>query len=89
MWVAFTFDYWIEYIGDSIKLAIERGEMMRNLYDRLHDKVLIKYVKNPMTECYSKDYVFKYQEENYDATVIIPCYNVEKYVAECMESILK
>ncbi|MCO4538487.1 hypothetical protein Si099_00293 [Streptococcus infantarius subsp. infantarius] len=23
---------------------------MRNLYDRLHDKVLIKYVKNPMTE---------------------------------------
>lgn len=26
---------------------------MRNLYDRLHDKVLIKYVKNPMTECYS------------------------------------
>ena len=62
---------------------------MRNLYDRLHDKVLIKYVKNPVTECYSKDYVFKYQEEIYDATVIIPCYNVEKYVAECMESILK
>lgn len=62
---------------------------MRNLYDRLHDKVLIKYVKNPMTECYSKDYVFKYQEAIYDATVIIPCYNVEKYVAECMESILK
>ena len=49
---------------------------MRNLYDRLHDKVLMKYVKNPMTECYSKDYVFKYQEEIYDATVIIPCYNV-------------
>ena len=62
---------------------------MRKLYDRLHDKILIKYAKDPMTECYSKDYVFKYQREIYDATVIIPCYNVEKYVAECMDSMLK
>ena len=50
---------------------------MRNLYDRLHDKVLIKYVKNPVTECYSKDYVFIYHVDIYDATVIIPCYYVE------------
>ena len=59
-----------------------------NLYDRLHDKVLIKYAKDPMTECYSPDCVFKYQEEIYDATVIIPCYNVEHYVAECLDSML-
>ena len=59
-----------------------------NLYDRLHDKVLTKYAKDPMTECYSPDCVFKYQEEIYDATVIIPCYNVEHYVAECMDSML-
>lgn len=59
-----------------------------NLYDRLHDKVLTKYAKDPMTECYSPDCVFKYQEEIYDATVIIPCYNVEHYVAECLDSML-
>lgn len=59
-----------------------------NLYDRLHDKVLTKYAKDPMTECYSTDCVFKYQEEIYDATVIIPCYNVEHYVAECLDSML-
>lgn len=59
-----------------------------NLYDRLHDKVLKKYAKDPMTECYSPDCVFKYQEEIYDATVIIPCYNVEHYVAECLDSML-
>lgn len=59
-----------------------------NLYDRLHDKVLTKYAKDPMTECYSPDCVFKYQEEIYDATVIIPCYNVEHYVAECLNSML-
>lgn len=59
-----------------------------NLYNRLHDKVLTKYAKDPMTECYSPDCVFKYQEEIYDATVIIPCYNVEHYVAECLDSML-
>ena len=59
-----------------------------NLYDRLHDKVLTKYAKDPMTECYSPDCVFKYQEEIYDATVIIPCYNVQHYVAECLDSML-
>ena len=59
-----------------------------NLYDRLHDKVLTKYAKDPMTECYSPDCVFKYQEEIYDATVIIPCYHVEQYVAECLDSML-
>ena len=59
-----------------------------NLYDRLHDKVSTKYAKDPMTECYSPDCVFKYQEEIYDATVIIPCYNVEHYVAECLDSML-
>ena len=32
--------------------------------------------------------MFKYQEEIYDATVIIPCYNVEHYVAECLDSML-
>ena len=62
--------------------------MIMNLYDRLHDKVLTKYAKDPMTECYSPDCVFKYQEEIYDATVIIPCYNVEHYVAECLDSML-
>lgn len=62
---------------------------MKNLYDRSQDKVLIKYAKDPMTECYSKEYVFKFQEEIYDATVIIPCYNVEKYIVECLDSILK
>lgn len=62
---------------------------MRNLYNRSYDEILIKYAKDPMTECYSEDYVFKYQKEIYDATVIIPCYNVEKYVAECLDSISK
>ena len=61
---------------------------MMNLYDGLHDKVLTKYAKNPMTECYSSNCVFKYQEEIYDATVIIPCYNVEHYITECLDSML-
>lgn len=59
-----------------------------NFYDSLHDNILIKYAKDPMTDCYSKNCVFNYQEEIYDATVIIPCYNVEHYVAECLDSIL-
>lgn len=62
---------------------------MRTLYNREQDKVLIKYTKDPWTGCYFEESVFVYQKPVYDATVIIPCYNVEKYIAECLNSVKK
>lgn len=47
-------------------------------------KTLESYSANPKTSCACKNKIV----ENVDIHIIVPAYNVEKYIAECMDSIL-
>ena len=48
--------------------------------------VLNDYSPNPGNTCIRQNVL---AEPAYDLEIIIPCYNVEKYAAECIDSVLK
>lgn len=53
--------------------------------DRLE---LGSYSEQPNGECMVEKDVFKHAAMDLDLSVIVPCYNVEKYVAQCLDSLL-
>lgn len=53
--------------------------------DRLE---LGSYSEQPNGECMVEKDVFKHAVPDLDLSVIVPCYNVEKYVAQCLDSLL-
>lgn len=50
-------------------------------------KTLYEYCKNPNGTSFGKNEICKYP--NYDLQIVIPVYNVEKYVKECLDSVKK
>ena len=57
------------------------------LYDRTRDDILKAYREYPEGRACLGTYTFINSTPDMDISVIIPCYNVESYVCECLDSI--
>lgn len=59
------------------------------LYNETEDDVLKLYSPCPSGKAYSKKSVFQYTSPLIDASIIVPCYNAEQYLNECLNSIFE
>lgn len=58
------------------------------LYEYKENDILNEYSKLPNGTCYSKNSVFINKTPELDVSVIVPCYNSEEYLKECLDSIV-
>lgn len=62
--------------------------MKKNLYDNhVQDIVLMKYSPIPRGDCFSEKSIFENDITTCDLSIVVPCYNAEKYLESCLESI--
>lgn len=63
-------------------------EIMK-LYNEKEDNILKLYSPCPSGKAYSRESVYQYTYPLIDASIIVPCYNAEQYLNECLNSIFK
>mgnify|MGYP004522820093 CR=1 FL=1 len=74
-----------QQIKRSIRAVVRRLPMRTGMSPRVAREILQKYSPKPHGTCWTTNEV----SIDYDLQIIVPCYNVEKYVQECVDSILK
>lgn len=69
--------YWMQYIcaNEKLKMSVEEAEGILN-----------EYAPRPDSSAITNN---KILEKKYDLTIIIPAYNSEKWIKECLESVLR
>lgn len=58
------------------------------LYDFTKDTILNKYSIDPRSNCYYENSVFLYDKPQIKLSIIVPCYNSEKYLEKCIDSLV-
>ena len=79
--------------GEKMKQQAKKTISILSKYLPMHTKmspsvareILQNYSPKPIGVCWANNKV----EIGYDLQIIVPCYNVEKYIRQCLDSILK